>query len=308
MVVKRIRKLVMSILCLSILLLSSSTAFALNTNAIGTDTAKGDKDFPTTMSSFAFKSAGHDLYGIIYMAEGKGPHPTMMLLHGFPGNEKMLDIAHALRRAGINSVFFAYRGAWGSGGDFSYSNCIEDAMAAVDFLRSPEITAKYRIDPSKLIISGHSMGGFVTFNLAKLLKDVNYFISYSGWNLGAYGKRLAAADAATTEKVLAWLAGSAVPLNGTSNTALRDEILRLKDSHDLIDYVPALADKKILMIGAKQDIPVPMQYDHIPLYDALKKSYPNNVEEFVVDDDHAYSATRIAVMEATLNWLKKQGF
>jgi hypothetical protein len=32
------------------------------------------------------------------------------------------------------------------------------------------------------------------------------------------------------------------------------------------------------------------------------------VEEAIVDDDHVYSSSRIAVTKATLNWLKKQGF
>ena len=38
----------------------------------------------------------------------------VLLLHGFPGNEKNLDLAQDLRADGFNVLFFHYRGAWGS--------------------------------------------------------------------------------------------------------------------------------------------------------------------------------------------------
>jgi len=63
---------------------------------------------------FDFDDAGSN--AIVYEAQGAGPHPTVVLLHGFPGNEKNLVLAQALRRAGWNVVFFHYRGSWGSGG------------------------------------------------------------------------------------------------------------------------------------------------------------------------------------------------
>ena len=47
---------------------------------------------------------------------GAGRRPTVVLLHGLPGNEKNLDLAQAIRRAGWNVVTFNYRGSWGSPG------------------------------------------------------------------------------------------------------------------------------------------------------------------------------------------------
>lgn len=52
-----------------------------------------------------FESHGNRLNGIVYLANGAGPHPTVVLLHGFPGNEKNLDLAQALRRDGFNVLF-----------------------------------------------------------------------------------------------------------------------------------------------------------------------------------------------------------
>jgi pimeloyl-ACP methyl ester carboxylesterase len=53
---------------------------------------------------------------LFYLAGGPGPHPTIVLLHGFPGNEQNLDLAQSIRRAGWNVLTLHYRGAWGSPG------------------------------------------------------------------------------------------------------------------------------------------------------------------------------------------------
>ena len=40
----------------------------------------------------------------VYTAEGDGPHPVLIFTHGYPGHEKNLDLAQALRRDGFSSV------------------------------------------------------------------------------------------------------------------------------------------------------------------------------------------------------------
>jgi pimeloyl-ACP methyl ester carboxylesterase len=271
--------------------------------AIMEDVKLGDKEFPPNMTPFIFQVKGSDLYGIVYVAEGKGPHPTAIVLHGFPGNEKNLDLAQALRRAGINAVFFGFRGAWGSEGNFSYQNCIEDTVAAIDFFKKPENIQKFRVDPEKFIIIGHSMGGFVTMNVAKLRQDVKTCVYLSGWNMGYEAERLSKAGEDALTKRKQWLAASAAPLKGTNVELLLEEFFSMKDTHNLISYVPELKGKKILMVTAKQDTVCPTQYDHQPLYDALKKAYPNDVAEFILNTDHAYSATRMEMIRGVFEWM-----
>lgn len=285
-----------------------STALALDMKGMTEDVKLGDKDFPPQMLSFVFNVKGSDLYGIVYLAEGKGPHPTALILHGFPGNEKTLDLAQSLRRAGINTVFFGFRGAWGSQGDFSYQNCIDDAVAAVKFFQTPENAQKFRTDPAKIMVMGHSMGGFVTMNVANQLDDVKTFVFIAGWNLGAEGKALAKADAETVNKRKAGLAASAAPLKGTNADALFDEIVSMQDSHDLMNFVPNLKGKKILMLAAKNDTACPMPTNHQPLFDALKKAYPDDVAEYVMDTDHVFSHTRMEMTKAVFEWLQSIGF
>ena len=78
---------------------------------------------------------GVEINGLIYVPAGAGPHPVVILFHGLPGNEQNLDLAQALRRAGWNVLTLHFRGSWGSPGTYSYQHQLEDAQAAVDFVR-----------------------------------------------------------------------------------------------------------------------------------------------------------------------------
>ena len=104
-------------------------AFALGTNAqtqslpaaITTDPPR-DKDFPAAMEAPDIISHNTRLNAVFYLASGEGPHPVVLLLHGFPGNEQNMDLAYAIRRAGWNVLVPHYRGSWGSAGNFSFSS------------------------------------------------------------------------------------------------------------------------------------------------------------------------------------------
>ena len=144
----------------TIALVSASLALhAQHSSAIATDPAP-DKSAPASMVQLSVPSHGENLLGVFYLAEGPGPHPTAIVMHGFPGYEQNLDIAQTLRRAGWNVMAVHYRGSWGVKGSFSFTHVAEDADAEVAFLLDPSIQAKYRIDPNKIALVGHSMGGF----------------------------------------------------------------------------------------------------------------------------------------------------
>src|SRR5271169_6023156 len=128
--------------------------------AIASDPAP-DKENPAAMETVQVPSHGLLLNGIVYVAAGAGSHPIAVLLHGFPGNEKNLDLAQAIRRAGWDVLFFNYRGSWGSPGDFSFTHCTEDVASALAYLRDPANAAKLRADPKRIVLIGHSLGGFL---------------------------------------------------------------------------------------------------------------------------------------------------
>ena len=66
--------------------------------AVFTDPPR-DAAHPARMEVLHIPSGGVELNAIAYVAAGAGPHPTVVLFHGLPGNEKNLDLAQAMRRA-----------------------------------------------------------------------------------------------------------------------------------------------------------------------------------------------------------------
>ena len=76
-----------------------------------------DAKFPAHNQQLLIPSHGVGMNALLFEASGKGPHRTVILTHGLPGNERNLDLAQAIRRAGWDVLTFTYRGAWGSPGE-----------------------------------------------------------------------------------------------------------------------------------------------------------------------------------------------
>src|ERR1700761_4972251 len=113
--------------------------------AIFTD-PPADAAHPPRMEVLHIPSGGVEINGVAYLASGAGVHPTLVLLHGLPGNEKNLDLAQAARRAGWNVVTFNSRGSWGSPGSFSFEGNLADAKAVLAYVRAPDHAKALGVD------------------------------------------------------------------------------------------------------------------------------------------------------------------
>ena len=146
-----------------------------------------DKFNPAVMATMRIPSHGVDLNALMYIAPGAGPHPVVILLNGYPGNERNLDIAQAIRRDGWNVLTFNYRGSWGTSGAFSLMHCAEDASAAIAFLRSPAYAAQLRTDPKRIVLIGHSIGGSLAVYAAARSRSVTAVGMISAAHLRSLG-------------------------------------------------------------------------------------------------------------------------
>lgn len=97
-----------AILFFALVLFVSSNAFAQSDSIVLKDIA-WDKDSPAGSTELFIPSANSLLAGLIYSANGVQKHPTLLLLHGYPGNERNLDIAQVVRAKGWNVIYFDYR-------------------------------------------------------------------------------------------------------------------------------------------------------------------------------------------------------
>jgi pimeloyl-ACP methyl ester carboxylesterase len=275
-------------------------AGAAGFDPLAADPPPGDP--PAALMETSFASGGERLNAIAYLAAGPGPHPTVLLLHGYPGNERNLDLAQTLRRAGWNVVFFHYRGAWGSGGTFSFAHASEDVRAVLRTLRWEPFARAQRIDPQRLSLVGHSMGGFLALLTASEDPGLRCAVSIAGANLGAFGRGAARGAAARTALVEA-LGASTGPLRGTSGAAAADELAANAERWDLVARAPALAARPVLLVAGSRDEATPPAEHHAPLVAALRAAGAAQAGEVVLPGDHAFSDQRVALTRAVLGFL-----
>lgn len=251
-----------------------------------------------------FQSADATLLGVLHLPAGPGPHPTAILLHGFPGTERNFDLAQALRRAGYASLVFHYRGSWGMRGSWSWTHVLEDSACAVAHLRSPSTATRYALDPARIAIIGHSLGGFAALMTAAADPATAAVVSVAGFNFAA-GAAACRKDPAMRSAYLEAWAAALLPLRGTSAPALVAEMEAAGDTWNLAALAPRLADRPVLLIGTGRDPVTPADMHHTPLVKAYLAHRLPTFEHRVFPTDHALSDHRIALARTTIAFLDR---
>jgi pimeloyl-ACP methyl ester carboxylesterase len=256
-----------------------------------------DVAHPAGMAAFVMPTQDGAINALLYTAAGPGPHPTLLLLHGFPGNEQNLDLAQAARRAGWNVLTLHYRGSWGSPGAFSFGHAAEDARTALAWLRDPAQVAKFAIDPARIAVAGHSMGGFMAADAAADDPTVTGLFLLDPWDIGSL-----AAGLGTPEGRAAWRAEAAAdltPLSGTSAQALADEIVAGAERFNLASRVTSFGNRPLAIYAADRGIA-----DHgRASVEAAREAGNLHVSGGVWETDHSFSDRRIALSTALVDWL-----
>jgi uncharacterized protein len=252
-----------------------------------------DKAHPARMEVLHIPSGGVKINGVAYLASGAGTHPTFVFFHGLPGNEKNLDLAQAVRRDGWNAITVNYRGSWGSPGQFRFRNTLEDADNVLKFLRDSANAHTLGIDPNRLVIAGHSMGGWIVALTAAHDRALLGAILISAAPMADVG--------ATTRSELAHgLADDMETLAGVTPEIMADELLGSRTWH-FADAVPGLAHVPMLVLTSDDG--------GAPAANALVKAVraKGNTSVTVVHEatDHSWSDKRIALESAVLQWLDR---
>jgi dienelactone hydrolase len=259
--------------------------------------AKAQGEHPAGITELTIESSGQRMSGIIYTAAGEGVHPTMVLLHGYPGNEKNLDVAQAMRREGWNVIFFHYRGAWGSEGEFSFQNAEADVQAVLHYIMDSNVAKKLAIDTHKISIVGHSMGGHMA--LAGILDNPNVScaVSYDGANMG---KGLLSDPAII--KMWSDYSDQLFMLNGWSGKKMLTEVSEHGEALDLVSRVDSINGRPVFIIAANSDV-IPLATQITPLVSALKATKNSKISYLLIEDDHSFSSSRLQLISATASFL-----
>jgi diadenosine tetraphosphate (Ap4A) HIT family hydrolase/acetyl esterase/lipase len=257
-----------------------------------------DKAHPAGMAAFQIDVAGAKINAILYTASGDQPHPTLLFLHGFPGNETNIDLLQAVRRAGWNAMRINYRGSWGSQGKFSFAGARADGEAAVAWLLDPANIAQYHIDPKRIIVAGHSMGGFMAASTAAADPRVAGTVMIDSWNIAGDAARIT--DAPSRKAAIAHMRPDTAPL-ATTPEALVDEILRDKAQLNLETLAAKIADRPVLMIGAEHANAPQVRQQAA----AAKAAGAKALTEAYYPTDHSFSDSRIALESEVIRWLAR---
>jgi pimeloyl-ACP methyl ester carboxylesterase len=263
--------------------------------AIGHDAAP-DKAHPAVMLAEAIPSHGDNLNAVFYAAAGAGPHPTVLLLHGLPGNEQNLDLAQAMRRDGWNVLTLHYRGSWGTPGVFSFAHCVEDAASALAWLRDRALPVAGRVDAKRVVVIGHSMGGFVAGWTGGHDAGVMATATISAANIGPTIGGLPRAIAAKVVDDNIGMTAGLHTLAGTSPQTLGDEAIAGVKTLDFTLGAATLAPRPLLLVTSDDGL----ADNSADLAAAVRKAGGTKVSEVHLATDHSYSDKRIALEAAIL--------
>lgn len=260
-----------------------------------------DPAHPPSSAEVLIPSHGAGMNALFYLAGGAGPHPTLVLLHGLPGNEQNLDLAQAVRRAGWNVLTLHYRGAWGSPGVFSIAHVVQDVDAAMEFVRRPDVAEKFGIDTRRIVLAGHSMGGFASAAHARFDRNLRGVALIDAWNAGATGDRMskiprddlrAAADNAFNDF------GNA--LHGATPLSVVEEVIAHRAEWNFQAWAAQLTRQPLLVIGASRG-----RGEDNRILAAAVRAAGGAVTAATFGSDHSFQDHRIALCAAVVEWLQQ---
>jgi len=251
-----------------------------------------DAAHPARMEVLHIPSGDVTINGVAYLAAGAGPHPTLVIAHGWPGNEKNLDLAQAVRRAGWNAITFNYRGSWGSPGSFRFAQVPEDTAAVLAWLRRPLIARQLSVDRARLVLAGHSMGAWATALAAAKDPALKGAIIISMGDLGLVG-------GAPRPQLIERAAANSETLAGTSAEMMADELIANAAVNRAAAGAAGLAKLPMLVLTADDGLAPGSD----SLVAAIEAAGGKHVSTAHVPTDHSWSDARLTLETLVINWL-----
>ena len=248
-----------------------------------------------------FANEGQQIVGTLHLPNGVGPHPGVLLCHGFTGMRLeahflFVKMSRSLERAGMASLRFDFRGSGESGGEFrdmTVETEVSDALKAVDvFCQVPEV------DGGRIGVLGLSLGGFVAACVTGFEKRVKSTVLWSAVASlpETIGRRLDA------EQRLLLDEQGYLDIGGH---ALGKGFLDRVQALDPLELI-AKSSQPLLIVHGSADESVPPE--HADRYQAAARHGDRRVEKFVIEGaDHTYAtlADEQTVVERTAAWFKE---
>lgn len=260
----------------------------------------GDAPLPDSLD-FILDVDGSRMLGELYIPSGlyEGPHPTVVLCHGIPGTNSNDDLAQCLRRMGCVVIRLYHRGAWGSDGYYTFSHCIEDCLAAVEWARTEGVKT-YAVDPDAIFLAGHSAGGSTVINAARQLPFIRGVIPFSPLDHTILHRKDTEAELYKEFKDF--------------STVIRvkdfDELWQDSTDHQeawsFRNAVPYFKTHNLLLIGGTKDTVTPPTAILDPFWQALQDAGTTAIHDYVtLPSNHGLDTARLALARTIGEWIGK---
>jgi len=256
-----------------------------------------------------FESKDVSVHGLFYKASAVEPLSTVVLCHGFPGNNTdVLGLGERLMEEGFNALAFNYRGTWGSEGLLSIANSLEDVISAIRYVKSSSAVREYNVDNSNITVIGYSFGGGMALLGSLGDSTVRRAVYVAGGNLSEVA-RLMERNSEYKRAILKDLNGlPSLGFNSLSGEEMVAEVLADMDKYDLVKHAQALSNKDILIIGGWRDQENAIEHHILPLYRALQRHGAKQVQIEIFDTDHSFTNVRSQLADRIVSWLKANPF
>jgi dienelactone hydrolase len=242
------------------------------------------------VENISFESEGHELIGRIYRPNEAGRFPAVAICHGFPGDNKNMDLAEELALNGVATLIFYYRGAWGSKGTYSFKGLEPSTKSAHDYLVSRPF-----VDPDSIGIIGYSMGAIPV--AARLSSDrrlkTGVFISPAA-DFGLL------APSGSLEAVISIFMNMARgKLKMLEAEEIKADLSWVLENQNPVNMIGSVRVPIMVVVGSNDQMTPP---------DVCKLLYEeaNEPKEWLLIEEanHEYSEHRVPLIDAVLGWLK----
>ena len=253
-----------------------------------------DKKSPAGMTELFIPSEKSLISGFIYSVNGAQKHPTLLMLHGYPGNERNLDIAQVVRAHGWNVIYFDYRGSWGSQGKFTFKNCVDDVVNVVKFCNKYQDSLK--IDTANIVLFGHSMGGWVCLKALQQLPQIKKGFALSAWDIYNLYKRVLNQKELTELTSTPDSLSKYFVLNATLGEMFQP-VLNRDEYFNLENDAKRLSEKQIIMLDENAR--------NKRIAEALKKENRTYFDYEIWQTDHPFTNKRVSLINKVLAFLNR---
>lgn len=245
-------------------------------------------------------SDGCHLYGYLLTPDKRiqGPYPTIIMSHGFPGYTTNNDLELALMRMGCVVIHMNHRGAWGSEGNYLFTNLKDDLIAIAKWAHNPAIADQYDIDTENIFLVGHSMGGQTVLNAAKDLPFIKGVVAMAAYDIGAAFRYKMEKDLF----LMIETEGQCLKMNSASE--VYENALMNQQELGVLNRYDELAKRNVLLIEAAFDTIAPPEKMLKPLATKLEELHAN-VSYESIQSNHSFVGQRMKLAKIVGEWIEK---